>query len=153
MLTVVSDSPARTRALGAALATVLRPGDLVLLAGDLGAGKTCLVQGAAAALGVTARVTSPTFIVARTYAGDVPVCHVDAYRLSSLAEMEDLDLDLPQAVTFVEWGGAVQDALPTEHLIVTIVAGDDGDTREITIVTHGEMWGARTQDLRDAVGA
>lgn len=143
MFTVHSDSPARTRALGAALASMLEPGDLVLLAGDLGAGKTCFVQGAAEALGVTTRVTSPTFIIARTYAGRVPVCHVDAYRLSSLAEMEDLDLDLPHAVTFVEWGGAVREALPPEHLVVTIARGDDDDTRTITVEPYGEAWQAR----------
>lgn len=154
MLTVRSDSPARTRELGAALASVLRPGDLVLLAGDLGAGKTCFVQGAAAALGVTVRVTSPTFIIARTYAGDVPVCHVDAYRLSSLAEMEDLDLDLPYAVTFIEWGGAVQDALPPDRLVVAIVSdGDDDDRRAITVTVHGDAWGARASELRAAMEA
>lgn len=152
MVTVPSDSPARTRALGAALASVLRPGDLVLLAGDLGAGKTCFVQGAAAALGVSVRVTSPTFIIARTYAGDVPVNHVDAYRLTSLAEMDDLDLDLPQAVTFVEWGGAVQDALPPEHILVTIISEGD-EERTITVEAHGQAWRARAQDLQDAVGA
>lgn len=96
-------------------------------------------------------MTSPTFIIARTYAGDVPVCHVDAYRLSSLAELEDLDLDLANAVTFIEWGGAVADGLPPEHLIVTIASTGDDDTREITIDPRGETWAGR--DLRSAVGA
>jgi tRNA threonylcarbamoyladenosine biosynthesis protein TsaE len=136
-----SDSPARTRALGAALAGALRPGDVVVLTGDLGAGKTCFVQGVAAALGVTARVTSPTFIIARRYVGAVPINHVDAYRMLSLAELDDLDLDLEGSVTFIEWGDAVADALP-EHLVVHLHR-DDGDARTIEIDASSAAWADR----------
>lgn len=138
---ISSDSPERTRALAAALASILRPGDVVVLTGDLGAGKTCFVQGAAAALGVTARVTSPTFIIARRYAGVVAVNHVDAYRMLSLAELDDLDLDLDGSVTFIEWGDAVAAALP-EHLIVHLRRGD-GDARTIEIDASAPTWATR----------
>lgn len=138
---LTSDSPERTRAIGAALAGVLRPGDVVLLSGDLGAGKTCFVQGAAAALGVTDRVVSPTFILARRYRGDVSVHHVDAYRLASLAELDDLDLDVETSVTFVEWGDAVADALP-QHLVVHIERAAD-DTRIISIDAGAPAWASR----------
>src|SRR5690606_8019834 len=101
--------PAATRELGRRLAGVLRAGDLVVLTGDLGAGKTTLTQGIGAGLGVRGQVASPTFIIARAHPnpGSGPdLVHVDAYRLESLAEVDDLDLDssLEDSVTVVEWG-------------------------------------------------
>src|SRR5918911_2290651 len=104
-----------TKAIGAAVAGLLDPGDVVGLAGDLGAGKTRLVQGAAAALGVQDPVLSPTFMLLREYDGDVPVNHVDAYRLSGPAELEDLGIENvldPGTVVFVEWADRVAQALP-----------------------------------------
>jgi len=92
------------RALGRRLAALLRPGDLVVLTGDLGAGKTTLVQGIGAGLGVRAPVVSPTFVIARVHRdGSIPLVHVDAYRLGSVAEVDDLDLDadLDASVTVV----------------------------------------------------
>jgi len=111
-------TPDDTRAWGRALAGVLRPGDLVVLTGELGAGKTTLVQGLASALGVAGRVASPTFIMARQHRplGQGPwLIHADAYRLASIAELDTLDLDasLDQAITVVEWGqGVVEDLTP-----------------------------------------
>lgn len=138
---LVSDSPSRTREIGASLANILEAGDIVVLSGDLGAGKTCFVQGAASALGVSARVTSPTFILFRQYAGEVAVNHVDAYRMESIAELDDLDLDLEGCVTFIEWGDAISEALP-EHLVVHIARSGD-DERVITFDATSGAWESR----------
>ena len=117
------------RALGAELAAELEAGDLVVLAGELGAGKTTLAQGIAAGLGVRERVTSPTFVIAHVHRdGRVPFVHVDAYRLGSVAEVEDLDLDLDASVTVVEWGEGLVDA----GLVVRISRGE-GDEREVAV--------------------
>ncbi|MFW7414537.1 tRNA (adenosine(37)-N6)-threonylcarbamoyltransferase complex ATPase subunit type 1 TsaE [Demequina sp. SO4-18] len=142
------------RALGAeVIAPMLRPGDLVILTGDLGAGKTTFTQGLGSALGVRGDVASPTFIIARTHPslGDGPdLVHVDAYRLGSLAELDDLDLDtsLDGAVTVVEWGEDAA-ALSEDRLHLTIlrprggvVDMDDpaGGTRSVRITSHGDRW-------------
>ncbi|MBD5786810.1 tRNA (adenosine(37)-N6)-threonylcarbamoyltransferase complex ATPase subunit type 1 TsaE [Cellulosimicrobium terreum] len=115
-----------TRAFGRALARLLRPGDLVVLTGDLGAGKTTLTQGIGAGLGVRGQVASPTFIVAREHPplGDGPaLVHVDAYRLGSLDEVDALDLDssLDESVTVVEWGGGLVESLADDRLEILLV--------------------------------
>ncbi len=114
-----------TTALGARLAGVLRAGDLVILTGELGAGKTTLTQGLGTALGVRGRVSSPTFIIAREHAptGAGPaLIHVDAYRLTSLAEVDSLDLDssMDEAVTVVEWGADLVEQLAQDRLEITL---------------------------------
>jgi tRNA threonylcarbamoyladenosine biosynthesis protein TsaE len=120
------------RSLGQRLAGLLRAGDLVLLTGPLGAGKTTLVQGIGAGLGVRGPVTSPTFVIARVHpslSGGPALVHADAYRLASPAEVDDLDLDasLPDSVTVVEWGGGIAEGLAADRLEVTITpAGPDG---------------------------
>ena len=124
-LTVDLPSAQATRAWGGALAGVLRAGDLVILIGELGAGKTTLVQGLAKALQVAGQVASPTFIIARQHPplADGPwLIHADAYRLESLAELDDLDLDtsLDQAITVVEWGQGVVEALTPNWLEVKL---------------------------------
>jgi len=114
---------AAMRALGGRLAGLLRPGDLVLLAGSLGAGKTTLAQGLGEALQVRGRVTSPTFVIARVHpplGGGPALVHVDAYRLGGLAEVDDLDLDLEGAVTVVEWGEGLAEGLSADRLEITI---------------------------------
>ena len=113
------------RALGAALASVLRPGDVVVLSGELGAGKTTLTQGLGAGLGVRGDVTSPTFVIARVHpslADGPALVHVDAYRLGGVAELDDLDLDtsLDDAVTVVEWGEGIAEGLADDRLEVRI---------------------------------
>jgi tRNA threonylcarbamoyladenosine biosynthesis protein TsaE len=141
----VSSSAGQTRAIAGALASALHGGDVVVLSGDLGAGKTTFVQGAAAALDVRAHVTSPSFVLVREYAGRARVVHVDVYRLSSLQELIDLgyeELFAPDAVTFIEWGDVVEDMLPDDRVEVDIRASDD-DTRRITIRARGSAMRAR----------
>jgi tRNA threonylcarbamoyladenosine biosynthesis protein TsaE len=148
-----SADEATTKAIGAALAGLLDPGDVVGLAGDLGAGKTRLVQGAAVALGVDDPVLSPTFMLLREYDGDPPVHHVDAYRLTGPVELEDLGLDevlAADAVAFVEWADKVAAALPESWLELVLRIRDD-DTREVDVRAHGPAWAARTEDLRRAL--
>lgn len=122
-----------TRELGRRLADVLRAGDLVILDGPLGAGKTVLVQGIGAGLGVQGAVTSPTFVIARVHrpasgGRGLPLVHVDAYRLNSLAEVDDLDLDtgLEEAVTVVEWGKGKVERLAEAHLLIRLRRPDGG---------------------------
>jgi len=117
---------AAMHALGERLATLLRAGDLVLLTGDLGAGKTTLTQGIGAGLGVRGPITSPTFVIARVHPSEVagpPLVHVDAYRLGSIAEVEDLDLEasLDEAITVVEWGEGLVEGLAENRLQVHLV--------------------------------
>nr|WP_255376133.1 tRNA (adenosine(37)-N6)-threonylcarbamoyltransferase complex ATPase subunit type 1 TsaE [Demequina sp. NBRC 110056] len=151
----VADEETMRRLGSAVIAPALRAGDLVILTGDLGAGKTTLTQGLGAALGVRGDVASPTFIIARTHPslGDGPdLVHVDAYRLGSLAELDDLDLDtsLDDAVTVVEWGDAAA-TLSEDRLHLTIlrerggeVDMDDpsGGERTVRITSHGARWDA-----------
>ena len=148
-----SPDEATTRAIGAAVAGVLGPGDVVGLNGDLGAGKTRLVQGAAAALGVDDPVLSPTFMLLREYDGDLPVHHVDAYRLAGPVELEDLGMDevlAPDAVAFVEWADRVAAALPESWLELVLHIRDD-DTREVDVRPHGPAWAARAPELQQAL--
>jgi tRNA threonylcarbamoyladenosine biosynthesis protein TsaE len=147
-----------TQAFGRRLAAVLRPGDLLLLTGPLGAGKTALAQGIGAGLGVLGAVTSPTFVIARVHrpdparAGTVPLVHADAYRLGDAAdpraEIDDLDLDASaeDAVTVVEWGAGLVEQLNDEYLAVRIDRLAD-DTRIIDLTPHGGDWAARLEKM------
>lgn len=133
------------RELGQRLAALLAPGDLVVLTGELGAGKTTFVQGVGAGLGVDGTVLSPTFVIARIHRGGrVPLVHVDAYRLGSVAEIDDLDLDasLEESVTVVEWGEGLAERLSGDRLDVRIHRGEgDGDeTRTVEFLGHGKRW-------------
>jgi len=146
-----SRSADETRSIGEAVGALMRPGDVVALSGDLGAGKTCFVQGAARALGVTSRVTSPSFILMREYAGDLSVVHIDVYRLDHMQELVDIGFEElldPSRVVFIEWGDAVERMLPESHLDVEIRL-DPSDETGRTIVFHpnGETWIARVSDL------
>lgn len=115
---------------GAGLGTLLRAGDLVILTGGLGAGKTTLTQGIARGMGVRGPITSPTFVISRTHPSLVdgpPLVHVDAYRLSGPAELDDVDLDteLEDAVTVVEWGGGIAETLAPQRLELELSGDDD----------------------------
>jgi tRNA threonylcarbamoyladenosine biosynthesis protein TsaE len=126
---------------------VLRPGDLVVLTGPLGAGKTALVQGIGAGLGVQGRVVSPTFVIARVHRGRrIPLVHVDAYRLGSVEEIDDLDLDasLEESVTVVEWGEGLAERLADDRLEVRIRRSSDpsDESRTVEVVGHGDRWAA-----------
>ncbi len=148
-LDVVTDTPEDTRKVAEALAELLLPGDVVSLTGDLGAGKTTFVQGAARGLGVTDQVTSPTFVLVREYRGEMPIFHVDVYRLDSLQEAIDLgaeELLDPPGVTFVEWGDAVVPLLPDEHLRVELRT-EDGEARRLSFSGHGPRWAVRWERL------
>jgi tRNA threonylcarbamoyladenosine biosynthesis protein TsaE len=145
------NSPEQMRELGRRLAKLLRAGDLVMLSGELGAGKTTLARGLGEGLGVRGAVTSPTFVIARVHPslGDgPPLVHVDAYRLSGgLDEMEDLDLDvsLADSVIVVEWGEGKVEELTDERLQVVIhrAVGDTTDeVRQVTVTGLGERWGS-----------
>ena len=137
--------PEDTHALGRSLAEVLRAGDLVVLVGPLGAGKTALTQGIGAGLGIRELVTSPTFVISRVHRdGRVPLVHVDAYRLGSVADVDDLDLDVTveDSVTVVEWGQGLVERLADEHLEVRLERGDD-EVRTAVLVPHGAGWEER----------
>ncbi|MFE5858676.1 tRNA (adenosine(37)-N6)-threonylcarbamoyltransferase complex ATPase subunit type 1 TsaE [Streptomyces sp. NPDC056500] len=145
------DSPEQMQDLGRRLAKVLRPGDLVMLTGELGAGKTTLTRGLGEGLGVRGAVTSPTFVIARVHpslTGGPALVHVDAYRLGGgLDEMEDLDLDvsLPESVVVVEWGdGKVEDLSDDRlHVVIHRVVGDtEDDRRQVTLTGYGRRWSA-----------
>ena len=141
----VLPTAADTRALGVELAGLLRAGDLVVLVGPLGAGKTALTQGIGQALGVREPVTSPTFVIARVHTGGrLPLVHVDAYRLGGVADVDDLDLDAStdESVTVVEWGQGLVEQLADEHLQVRLDRRDD-DVRTAELVPHGAGWTAR----------
>lgn len=134
-------------ALGTRLAALLRAGDVVIASGDLGAGKTALTQGIGAGLHVAGPVISPTFVLSRVHrpTGDGPgLVHVDAYRLASLAEVDDLDLDASMAmsVTVIEWGAGVAEHLSSDRLDVTILRSADPDEERRTVYLSGvgERW-------------
>ncbi|WP_238007575.1 tRNA (adenosine(37)-N6)-threonylcarbamoyltransferase complex ATPase subunit type 1 TsaE [Dactylosporangium sp. AC04546] len=142
-----------TRAFGRALSEVLRPGDLVVLTGPLGAGKTALAQGVGAGLKVSGDVTSPTFVIARVHRGGrIPMVHVDAYRLGAvkdpLGEVDALDLDatLEDSVTLVEWGEGLVEQLSDEHLEVRLDRRED-DSRVVALIPRGGDWEQRTAKI------
>jgi tRNA threonylcarbamoyladenosine biosynthesis protein TsaE len=143
------------RGLGRRLAGLLRAGDLVVLTGPLGAGKTTLAAGIGEGLGVRGPVTSPTFVIARVHPsadGGPDLVHADAYRLGSRAEVDDLDLDadLERSVTVVEWGEGLVEELADSHLEVTIAMAP-GDLRTVRLVGRGERWEDVTESARLAL--
>jgi tRNA threonylcarbamoyladenosine biosynthesis protein TsaE len=149
--TVVSTvSSAATKELAGIIAEHVRPGDLLLLVGEMGAGKTTFAQGFAQALGIEEPVTSPTFTLARTYPGRLPMHHVDVYRLERMAEVGDLalgELIDSNGVTLVEWGDAILAALPASYLEVRFEFGDDPDDRTIAVRAVGQIWQPRAGAL------
>ena len=142
-----SDSPEDTLALGRRLASLLRAGDVVLLTGRLGTGKTLFTSGIAEGLGVSGPITSPSFIIARTYRdGFLPLTHADVYRLGSRSEFDDLELiDLAHdGVLVIEWGEAVAQAVPDDHLSVHIDMGGP-ESRVFRFESSGS-WDSRRLD-------
>jgi tRNA threonylcarbamoyladenosine biosynthesis protein TsaE len=144
----------QTRALAGAVAALARPGDLLLLAGDLGAGKTAFAQGFGTGLGVTEPITSPTFTLAQQYDGRLRMHHLDVYRLEQMAEV--LDLGLAEllddgGVVLIEWGDAILPALPTDYLEVRLTFGEGDDERRLALQRVGPSWAARDRSLADAV--
>lgn len=146
----------QTRALGAVVAALAHAGDLLLLAGDLGAGKTAFAQGFARGLGVTDQVVSPTFTISRQYEGtELTLNHLDVYRLDHMQEAIDLGLgeliDDDGGVTLIEWGDVVIPALPADFLEVRIAYGFEDDERLFSFHTIGNRWGARRHALEEAL--
>ncbi len=145
----------QTRELAAMLAELARPGDLVLLAGDLGAGKTAFAQGFGRGLGVPQAITSPTFTLAREYEGGrLRLHHLDVYRLEQLDEV--LDIGLPElldddAVTIIEWGDAIIPALPSDYLEIHLTFGDGDDDRTLDFDVVGPGWAARVRRLAQTI--
>jgi tRNA threonylcarbamoyladenosine biosynthesis protein TsaE len=140
---------ADTHDFGARLAGILRAGDLIVLTGPLGAGKTALVQGIGRGLGVSGSVVSPTFVIARVHRGPLPLVHVDAYRLRNLAEVDDLDLDveLADAVTAVEWGAGLVEQLTDARLDIALERALDDERRTATLTAYGNDWTDRLRGL------
>jgi len=136
------DTGERMHELGKRVAEHLQAGDLLVLIGELGAGKTTFVQGLGRGLGVSERVTSPTFVVARSHEGTVlPLVHVDAYRLGSAVELDELDLDLSDSVVVVEWGEGKAESLSEDRLLVRIQRSHtDDETRRVEFVGYGSRW-------------
>jgi tRNA threonylcarbamoyladenosine biosynthesis protein TsaE len=135
------------RDLGVRLAQILRPGDLVVLDGPLGAGKTTLAQGIGAGLGVRGDVTSPTFVIARVHpslVGGPSLVHADAYRVDGPLEIDDLDLDasVPDSVTIVEWGRGLVEGLAADRLDIEIsrTVGSESELRQVRITAQGQRW-------------
>ncbi|GIG65992.1 tRNA (adenosine(37)-N6)-threonylcarbamoyltransferase complex ATPase subunit type 1 TsaE [Phytomonospora endophytica] len=143
-----------TKAAGERLAKALRPGDLIVLIGPLGAGKTAFTQGLGAGLGVRGSVTSPTFVISRVHRGPLPLVHVDAYRLGGTLEVDDLDLDadVADSVTVVEWGEGLVEQLTDGHLEVRIERRPD-DVRVLTFTGVGGDWPERLAAFADGARA
>lgn len=142
-------TPTEMAALGARIASRLQAGDLVALNGELGAGKTTLTRGIGDALGVRGAVTSPTFVLARTHPreGGAPLVHVDAYRLGSALELDDLDIDFARSIVVVEWGEGLLDGVTPSWLQVDIerpIGGEESENgvepRTVSISGHGSRW-------------
>lgn len=139
MITI--STPEAMHQLGVQISAHLRAGDLVLVNGPLGAGKTVLAQGVGAGLGITG-ITSPTFVISRVHKGAIPFIHVDAYRLVDSENpnlyLDDLDLDISNSITVIEWGGAESARLSEDRLEITIDRSND--ERSVEIKTVGPRW-------------
>lgn len=157
-LVLRTDGPQATQDAAEILAASIVAGDVVALGGELGAGKTCFVQGAARRLGVTGRVVSPTFMLIRSYPqATPPIVHVDIYRLDYLHDIMDLGDEVfdPGSVTFIEWGDAATGLLPDDRLDVEILLTDPADLaadRRIVVRGYGS-WSARLEQLREPLAA
>jgi tRNA threonylcarbamoyladenosine biosynthesis protein TsaE len=150
-----TSSAAQTQELARALARLAHAGDLVVLAGEMGAGKTAFAQGFARGLGIEEAVTSPTFTIVREYSGGrLALHHLDVYRLEHLREVTDLGLGEmldEEAVMLVEWGDAVLPALPDHYLEVRITFGDGDDDRRLELRGVGGSWPARRRLIEEAI--
>ena len=154
--TVATGSADETWQVAAAVAALVRAGDLIVLCGDLGAGKTAFTQGLGLALGVTTPITSPTFTLANRYLGDLVVNHLDVYRLTHIDEVNDLGLHElldDRSVTVIEWGDAIAGALPGGYLEIRLLLGDGPDDRLLGFRTVGGDWVDREPALALLSGA
>jgi tRNA threonylcarbamoyl adenosine modification protein YjeE len=151
MIELSLPTAADTRGLGIRLGELARPGDLIVLTGALGAGKTVLVQGIGAGLGAPGPINSPTFVISRIHRGGrLTLVHVDAYRLGSALEVDDLDLDadLADSVTAIEWGAGLVEQLADDRLEIELRRGIDHDRRTAVLTAAGDSWTARLTTLQ-----
>jgi tRNA threonylcarbamoyladenosine biosynthesis protein TsaE len=159
VITLRTTSVEETKAVAASLASLARPGDLIVLAGEMGSGKTAFAQGFAAGLGVLDPVTSPTFTLVHAYEGRLRVYHADLYRLERMAELADLALgellDDDDAVVLVEWGDVVSGALGGDLMTVRLEweADDEPDLRLVSISAAGDGWTGRWPRVQSALAA
>lgn len=147
--------PDATQSLAAALGPLVLSGDLMVLSGDLGAGKTCFTQGLGQGLDVETRITSPTFTLANRHEGRLVLNHLDVYRIEDLGDTLDLDLPelLEDGVTVIEWGEQILPALPADHLLVRLFLGDADDDRLLQFTAGGPNWAGRMETLNLALAA
>lgn len=153
-LTLLTGAAEETREVAATISGFVRPGDLLLLSGDLGAGKTTFCQGFGRALGVTTPITSPTFTLHHRYRGRLEMHHLDAYRLEELDEVADLGLaELLDCggVTLIEWGENILPALPADYLDVAMRLGEGDDDRVVELRPVGRAWSPRMRALGEAL--
>ena len=154
-LTAVTSAVAHTQELARSLSGICGPGDVIVLAGEMGAGKTAFAQGFALGLGITEQVTSPTFTIVREYAGPrLALHHLDVYRLDQIREVTELGVSEmldEDAVMLVEWGDAVLPALGDQYLEIRITFGSGDDDRELVLAPRGNRWSARARTLAEAV--
>ncbi len=155
-LVVATSSVEATRAVAAVVAGLVESGDVILLAGDLGAGKTAFAQGLGAGLGVDEPIVSPTFTLARQYDGRVRLHHLDVYRLERIDEI--FDVGLPElveddGVVVIEWGDVVRAELPPDHLQIDLTLGDGDDDRRLEFAFAGPRWSARADAMSSALAA
>jgi len=153
-LELATATPQETKAVGKAIAEVLGSGDVISLTGDLGAGKTTLVQGMAKGLGVTQPVLSPTFTLVRQYQGIAPVYHMDVYRLERLQDVIDLGFDEMidrGGIVLIEWGDAIEALLPPNFLQVELTMSDSSDGRRLGLSWQGKTWQARWERMAELV--
>lgn len=153
-LEIVSHSPEQTRKLGTRLGELARPGDVFLLVGNLGAGKTCLAQGIAWGLGIEEYAASPSFVVVRELKGRLPLYHIDFYRLDNLDEIAELGLDdylYGNGVSVIEWAEKGQHLLPPEHLLIEMSYLADTE-RRLELKPSGQRYREIVTELRNATG-
>jgi len=153
MITCATDAVESTRAIAATLAGLTADGDLIALVGGLGAGKTAFTQGFAAALGITDRVTSPTFTLANRYEGRLVLNHLDVYRMEGAADSRDLGIDelLDDGVTIIEWADVILEALPGDRLDIKLSFGDGDGDRVLELSVPGDSWPSRRAELSAAL--
>ena len=150
MIEIIASSLSDTQQTAESVAEIVKSGDLILLVGDLGAGKTAFTQGFGASLGVKEAITSPTFTLARTYQGTLEIHHLDVYRIDQIEEVRDLalpELFEGNSVTLIEWGDQIISALPKDHLEISFEYGEADSARVITISANGSSWNSRMPDL------
>ena len=156
MIVAFTDSVQATRQVAAAVAELVRPGDIILLTGDLGAGKTAFAQGFGAELGITEPITSPTYVLVHTYdEGRLLLNHLDVYRLEQVDEA--LDIGLAEllddgGVTLIEWGDTIIPVLAADYLEIRLHLGETDDERRLEIECVGPRWAARTRALQTGLG-